>query len=106
MYVGVDLPGFYFDAEKNRYFAIKGPIPGSSRNSSSASTSYSSIQVQSGSTPEFGSTPHCLPCSTVLSLSFPNTSSGLLISPLKYLNLTRKTCFCKVYTKRGKRNHI
>ncbi|CAL5346632.1 unnamed protein product [Camellia sinensis] len=37
-----DLPGFYFDAEKNRYFPIKGPIPGSSRNSSSASTSYSS----------------------------------------------------------------
>ncbi|CAL5387395.1 unnamed protein product [Camellia sinensis] len=42
-----DLLGFYFDAEKNRYFPIKGPIPGSSRNSSSASTSYSSIQVQS-----------------------------------------------------------
>ncbi|KAF5959131.1 hypothetical protein HYC85_000340 [Camellia sinensis] len=38
MYVGVDLPG---------YFPIKGPFPGSSRNSSSASTSYSSIQVQS-----------------------------------------------------------
>ncbi|KAI8000132.1 DDB1- and CUL4-associated factor 4 [Camellia lanceoleosa] len=37
-----DLPGFYFDAEKNRYFPIKGPIPGSSRNTSSASTSYSS----------------------------------------------------------------
>ncbi|XP_058197752.1 uncharacterized protein LOC131313454 isoform X2 [Rhododendron vialii] len=34
-----DLPGFYFDAEKNRYFPIKGPIPGSSRNSSPASTS-------------------------------------------------------------------
>ncbi|XP_057811982.1 uncharacterized protein LOC131026216 isoform X2 [Salvia miltiorrhiza] len=25
-----DLPGFYFDAEKNRYFPYKGPIPGSS----------------------------------------------------------------------------
>lgn len=24
------LPGFYFDAEKNRYFPIKNPIPGSS----------------------------------------------------------------------------
>ncbi|XP_026415045.1 DDB1- and CUL4-associated factor 4-like [Papaver somniferum] len=23
-----ELPGFYFDPEKNRYFAIKGPIPG------------------------------------------------------------------------------
>lgn len=34
-----DLPGFYFDAEKNRYFPIKGPIPGSSRNSTSASSS-------------------------------------------------------------------
>ncbi|KAF5942178.1 hypothetical protein HYC85_019820 [Camellia sinensis] len=47
MYVGVDLPGFYFDAEKNGYFPIKGPILGSSRNSSSASTSYSAIQVES-----------------------------------------------------------
>ncbi|KAJ0081800.1 hypothetical protein Patl1_11972 [Pistacia atlantica] len=26
-----DLPGFYYDAEKNRYFPIKGPIPGASR---------------------------------------------------------------------------
>ncbi|KAK9067444.1 hypothetical protein SSX86_014773 [Deinandra increscens subsp. villosa] len=35
-----DLPGFYYDAEKNRYFPLKSPIPGaSSRNSSSASTS-------------------------------------------------------------------
>ncbi|XP_024631487.1 uncharacterized protein [Medicago truncatula] len=25
-----ELPGFYFDPEKNRYFPIKGPIPGSS----------------------------------------------------------------------------
>ncbi|XP_024963235.1 uncharacterized protein LOC112503429 isoform X2 [Cynara cardunculus var. scolymus] len=30
------LPGFYYDAEKNRYFPIKSPIPG--RNASSAST--------------------------------------------------------------------
>ncbi|XP_041027393.1 DDB1- and CUL4-associated factor 4 [Juglans microcarpa x Juglans regia] len=29
------LPGFYYDAQKNRYFPIKGPIPGSSRASSS-----------------------------------------------------------------------
>ncbi|KAI7755301.1 hypothetical protein M8C21_007101, partial [Ambrosia artemisiifolia] len=35
-----DLPGFYYDAEKNRYFPLKSPIPGSSsRNTSSASTS-------------------------------------------------------------------
>ncbi|XP_021982609.1 uncharacterized protein LOC110878576 isoform X1 [Helianthus annuus] len=36
-----DLPGFYYDAEKNRYFPLKSPIPGSSssRPSSSASTS-------------------------------------------------------------------
>lgn len=26
-----DLPGFYYDPEKNRYFPIKGPIPGSTR---------------------------------------------------------------------------
>ncbi|XP_024024080.1 DDB1- and CUL4-associated factor 4 isoform X2 [Morus notabilis] len=31
-----DLPGFYYDAEKNRYFPIKGPIPGSARSSSSS----------------------------------------------------------------------
>ncbi|ESR61823.1 hypothetical protein CICLE_v10015389mg [Citrus x clementina] len=30
------LPGFYYDAEKNRYFPIKGPIPGTSRSSSTA----------------------------------------------------------------------
>ncbi|KAL5578007.1 hypothetical protein UlMin_019706 [Ulmus minor] len=33
-----ELPGFYYDAEKNRYFPIKGPIPGSSRASSSSSS--------------------------------------------------------------------
>ncbi|KAL2474009.1 DDB1- and CUL4-associated factor 4 [Forsythia ovata] len=26
-----EIPGFYYDAEKNRYFPYKGPIPGSSR---------------------------------------------------------------------------
>lgn len=31
-----ELPGFYYDAQKNRYFPIKGPIPGSSRASSSS----------------------------------------------------------------------
>ncbi|KAK9223320.1 hypothetical protein WN944_011762 [Citrus x changshan-huyou] len=31
-----ELPGFYYDAEKNRYFPIKGPIPGTSRSSSTA----------------------------------------------------------------------
>ncbi|KAL8231727.1 hypothetical protein R6Q57_001505 [Mikania cordata] len=32
-----DLPGFYFDVEKNRYFPLKSPFPGSSsRDSSSA----------------------------------------------------------------------
>uniref|UniRef100_A0A6N2M471 Uncharacterized protein n=1 Tax=Salix viminalis TaxID=40686 RepID=A0A6N2M471_SALVM len=30
-----ELPGFYYDKEKNRYFPLKGPIPGSSRSSSS-----------------------------------------------------------------------
>ncbi|KAH8522302.1 hypothetical protein H0E87_003075 [Populus deltoides] len=32
-----ELPGFYYDKEKNRYFPLKGPIPGSSRSSSSSS---------------------------------------------------------------------
>ncbi|GAB2281746.1 hypothetical protein Dimus_016315 [Dionaea muscipula] len=31
-----DLPGFYYDPEKNRYFPIKGPVPGSSRKSAPA----------------------------------------------------------------------
>ncbi|KAL1195457.1 Katanin p80 WD40 repeat-containing subunit B1-like protein [Cardamine amara subsp. amara] len=30
-----ELPGFYYDEEKNRYFPIKGPIPGSKASSSS-----------------------------------------------------------------------
>lgn len=47
-----DLPGFYYDAEKNRYFPIKGPIPGSSRfknnnNNSSSSSSSSSAHKSS-----------------------------------------------------------
>ncbi|XP_004134515.2 uncharacterized protein LOC101220880 isoform X1 [Cucumis sativus] len=33
-----DLPGYYYDAQKNRYFPLKGPIPGSSRASSSSSS--------------------------------------------------------------------
>ncbi|KAF6136601.1 hypothetical protein GIB67_016057 [Kingdonia uniflora] len=34
-----DLPGFYYDPVKNRYFPIKGPIPGSKRASSSSASS-------------------------------------------------------------------
>ncbi|KAL8513325.1 hypothetical protein ACS0TY_019507 [Phlomoides rotata] len=34
-----ELPGFYFDAEKNRYFPYKGPIPGSSTKPPSVSKS-------------------------------------------------------------------
>ncbi|CAK7335949.1 unnamed protein product [Dovyalis caffra] len=30
-----ELPGFYYDEEKNRYFPLRSPIPGSSRSSSS-----------------------------------------------------------------------
>ncbi|KAF3333409.1 hypothetical protein FCM35_KLT01100 [Carex littledalei] len=37
-----DLPGFYYDAEKNRYFPIKGPIPGSKRTASAALATCSS----------------------------------------------------------------
>lgn len=33
-----DLPGYYYDAQKNRYFPLKGPIPGSSHASSSSSS--------------------------------------------------------------------
>ncbi|XP_076950670.1 uncharacterized protein LOC143623712 isoform X2 [Bidens hawaiensis] len=34
-----DLPGFYYDPDKNRYFPLKSPIPGCSSSYSSASTS-------------------------------------------------------------------
>ncbi|XP_020093132.1 uncharacterized protein LOC109713452 isoform X2 [Ananas comosus] len=34
-----NLPGFYFDPEKNRYFPVKGPIAGSKRPLSSSSSS-------------------------------------------------------------------
>ncbi|XP_020590283.1 uncharacterized protein LOC110031434 [Phalaenopsis equestris] len=37
-----DLPGFYFDPEKNRYFPIKGPLPGSKRARPFSSSSSSS----------------------------------------------------------------
>ncbi|KAJ8478146.1 hypothetical protein OPV22_021873 [Ensete ventricosum] len=37
-----DLPGFYYDVDKNRYFPIKGPIPGSKRPPVSPSFSCSS----------------------------------------------------------------
>ncbi|KAL3523194.1 hypothetical protein ACH5RR_016028 [Cinchona calisaya] len=33
-----EIPGFYYDEEKNRYFPIKGPIPGSSRKRKSKSS--------------------------------------------------------------------
>ncbi|RRT59210.1 hypothetical protein B296_00046015, partial [Ensete ventricosum] len=38
----LDLPGFYYDVDKNRYFPIKGPIPGSKRPPVSPSFSCSS----------------------------------------------------------------
>ncbi|KAL8101307.1 uncharacterized protein LOC141686956 isoform X2 [Apium graveolens] len=44
-----ELPGFYYDAEKNRYFPVKGPIPGSSRINSSASSSSSSNTARKAS---------------------------------------------------------
>ncbi|KAK1432579.1 hypothetical protein QVD17_09476 [Tagetes erecta] len=34
-----DLPGFYYDAERNRYFPLKSPIPGSSSRNISSSSS-------------------------------------------------------------------
>ncbi|KAM7530330.1 hypothetical protein LguiB_033740 [Lonicera macranthoides] len=39
-----DLPGFYYDAEKNRYFPIKGPIPGSSHRNNGSSSSLSTAK--------------------------------------------------------------
>ncbi|CAI9090702.1 OLC1v1025527C1 [Oldenlandia corymbosa var. corymbosa] len=38
-----ELPGFYYDEEKNRYFPIKGPIPGSSRKRKIPSSSSSDV---------------------------------------------------------------
>ncbi|XP_042412940.1 uncharacterized protein LOC122001993 isoform X1 [Zingiber officinale] len=34
-----DIPGFYYDSEKNRYFPTKGPIPGSKRPPSASAAS-------------------------------------------------------------------
>ncbi|XP_050368602.1 uncharacterized protein LOC126786726 [Argentina anserina] len=39
-----DLPGFYYDAEKNRYFPNKGPVPGSRCTKAAAASSSSSDQ--------------------------------------------------------------
>ncbi|GMH25938.1 hypothetical protein Nepgr_027781 [Nepenthes gracilis] len=36
-----DLPGFYYDPEKNRYFPLKGPIPGSVRKTAPVQNSVS-----------------------------------------------------------------
>ncbi|KAI4332093.1 hypothetical protein L6164_017030 [Bauhinia variegata] len=47
-----ELPGFYFDEEKNRYFPIKGPIPGSARSSSSKSRKPSTQKSATSSTKE------------------------------------------------------
>lgn len=33
-----EIPGFYYDEEKNRYFPLKGPIPGSSRKRKSSAS--------------------------------------------------------------------
>ncbi|KAL1830741.1 hypothetical protein ACET3Z_000392 [Daucus carota] len=45
-----ELPGFYFDAEKNRYFFIRGPIPGSSRSNNDNNASSSSSRAHKSST--------------------------------------------------------
>lgn len=42
-----ELPGFYYDPEKNRYFPVKGPIPGSSRKSASQNPPSQAIKAQS-----------------------------------------------------------
>ncbi|KAL6283015.1 hypothetical protein ACE6H2_013944 [Prunus campanulata] len=41
-----ELPGFYYDAEKNRYFPTKGPIPGSRRVTTAASSSSAQTPAQ------------------------------------------------------------
>ncbi|XP_006341894.1 DDB1- and CUL4-associated factor 4 [Solanum tuberosum] len=43
-----ELPGFYYDAEKNRYFPIKGPIPGSSKKRKSPSPIVSTKERDKG----------------------------------------------------------
>ncbi|KAL6206226.1 hypothetical protein ACLB2K_023475 [Fragaria x ananassa] len=40
-----DLPGFYYDAERNRYFPNKGPVPGSRRANSAAASSSGSQKL-------------------------------------------------------------
>ncbi|CAN7045345.1 unnamed protein product [Brassica rapa subsp. trilocularis] len=46
-----ELPGFYFDEEKKKYFAIKGPIPGSKSASSSSSSSSKASEQKPESKP-------------------------------------------------------
>ncbi|KAM3324102.1 DDB1 and CUL4-associated factor 4 isoform X1 [Capsicum chacoense] len=43
-----ELPGFYYDGEKNRYFPIKGPIPGSSKKRKSPPPTISTKQRDKG----------------------------------------------------------
>ncbi|CAL9016325.1 unnamed protein product, partial [Prunus brigantina] len=43
---GAELPGFYYDAEKNRYFPTKGPIRGSRRVTTAASSSSAQTPAQ------------------------------------------------------------
>ncbi|KAL3379921.1 hypothetical protein AABB24_000529 [Solanum stoloniferum] len=43
-----ELPGFFYDAEKNRYFPIKGPIPGSSKKRKSPSPIVSTKERDKG----------------------------------------------------------
>lgn len=40
-----DLPGFYYDPDKNRYFPIKGPIPGSTHRPKPAPPSQNSVSL-------------------------------------------------------------
>ncbi|XP_022146543.1 uncharacterized protein LOC111015736 isoform X2 [Momordica charantia] len=51
-----DLPGYYYDAQKNRYFPLKGPIPGASRTSSSSSSAHDHKRISK-------STPRVYSCS-------------------------------------------
>ncbi|XP_061356559.1 uncharacterized protein LOC133300983 isoform X2 [Gastrolobium bilobum] len=47
-----ELPGFYYDPEKNRYFPIKGPIPGSSSSSKTKTNTSTLKSPETSSTKE------------------------------------------------------
>ncbi|MQM09525.1 hypothetical protein Taro_042404 [Colocasia esculenta] len=52
-----EIPGFYFDEEKNRYFPIKGPIPGRGPKRPPRPSAAASSEASTSSTCSYSSDP-------------------------------------------------